>query len=395
MNDPINERRGHPSTTRRTLPTDTQLRAEPGAGIGKVPTVAEWLSEWMTRRGRRVRHNTAAGYRGHIRNHLIPHLGHLRLDELRGPHIVRMFDAIDEHNHLIRQMRDSSDPLDRAQVRGHRPTNATTMHRIRATLRAALNAAIAEGLLTANPATRLDMPEAQQPMRLLWTASRVAEWRATGRVPSPMMVWTAAQLGAFLDSIAEERLYALFHVIAYHGLRRGEACGLLEADVDLDERIIHVCTQLVEQGGIPTLTEPVTSASQAQVPITDQTVDALERYRARRAAERAAAGDAWTETGLLFVNPDGTALHPSRITDAFAAYLGRAGLPPIRLRDLRHGTATLALAAGIDLRTVTAMLRHSSIAVTGLYSSVTAELAHEVAQDINDAVPRHNAIRDH
>ncbi|WP_084132838.1 tyrosine-type recombinase/integrase [Actinocatenispora sera] len=104
-----------------------------------------------------------------------------------------------------------------------------------------------------------------------------------------------------------------------------------------------------------------------------------------RAAERTAAGDAWTETGLLFVNPDGTTLHPSRITDAFAIYLRRAGLPPIQLRDLRHGTATLTLAAGIEIRTVSAMLRHSSIAVTGLYSSVTTGLAHEAAPTINDA----------
>jgi integrase len=345
----------------------------------------------MTRRERRVRHNTAASYRGHIRNHLIPHLGHLRLDELGRQHIMDMFEAIEEGNDLIHQLAGSSDPLDRAQARGRRATNAATMHRIRATLRAALNAAIVEGWLSSNPATHLDMPDARRPTPLLWTEPRVREWQATARVPSRVMVWTAAQLGAFLDSIAEERLYALFHLMAYHGLRRGEACGLLDADIDLDENYIHVRSQLVEYGGVPTLTEPISRASEAQVPIVAQTAAAVDRHRATRAAERAAAGNAWTETGLLFVNPDGTALQPSRITDAFATYRRRAGLPPTRLCDLRYGTATLALAAGIDLRTVAAMMRHSSIVVAGLYSTVTAELAHEVAQSIRDAVPRRAA----
>ncbi|GIL30949.1 tyrosine-type recombinase/integrase [Actinocatenispora comari] len=393
MNDRIDQRRGCQATTRRTPPTDIQFRAQPPADIDKIPTVAEWLSEWMTRRERQLRHNTAASYRGHIRNHLIPHLGRLRLDELRRQHVMDMFDAIEDGNHLISQLAGSSDPLDRAQVRGQRVTNAATMHRIRATLRAALNAAIVEGWLTSNPATLLDMPDSGRPTPMLWTEPRVREWQSTGRVPSPVMVWTGAQLGAFLDSIAEERLYALFHVMAYLGLRRGEACGLLDADIDLDENSIHVRSQLVEHGGIPTLTGPISRASDTKVPIADRTAAAIDRYRALRAAERAAAGDAWTDTGLLFVNPDGTALHPSRITAAFATYLRRAELPPIQLRDLRRGTATLALAAGIDLRTVTAILRHSSIAVTGLYSSVTAELAHKDAQRIKDAVPRRAAIR--
>ena len=75
---------------------------------------------------------------------------------------------------------------------------------------------------------------------LLWTAPRVERWQETGEVPAPVMVWTAAQCGAFLDSLeasraaAGERLYALFHLAAYCGLRRSELAGLGWADLDLD-----------------------------------------------------------------------------------------------------------------------------------------------------------------
>ncbi|WP_192808709.1 hypothetical protein [Actinomadura montaniterrae] len=65
---------------------------------------------------------------------------------------------------------------------------------------------------------------------LVWTSERVERWQETGKVPAPVMVWTAAQTGTFLDFIAEERLYGLFHLVAFGGLRRAEVAGLAWAD---------------------------------------------------------------------------------------------------------------------------------------------------------------------
>ena len=57
-------------------------------------------------------------------------------------------------------------------------------------------------------------------------------------------------------------------------------------------------------------------------------------------------------------------IHPDHISRRFKEPIVEAGLPPIRLHDLRHGAATLALAGGADIKTVQAMLRHSTIALT-------------------------------
>lgn len=79
---------------------------------------------------------------------------------------------------------------------------------------------------------------------LLWTEPRVERWRETGEIPASVMVWTAAQCGAFLDSLEAserpERLYALFHLAAYAGMRRSELAGLAWADLDLDRCRVHV-----------------------------------------------------------------------------------------------------------------------------------------------------------
>ncbi|MGW6936496.1 tyrosine-type recombinase/integrase [Lentzea sp. NPDC054927] len=66
----------------------------------------------------------------------------------------------------------------------------------------------------------------------------------------------------------------------------------------------------------------------------------------------------------MFTELDGSPLHPAAVTDLFNALVEQAGLPPIRLHDLRHGAATFALASGADMKVVSTMLRHSSITIT-------------------------------
>ncbi len=83
----------------------------------------------------------------------------------------------------------------------------------------------------------------------------------------------------------------------------------------------------------------------------------------------------------MFTTPDGTALHPDWITRRFGHLVKDSGLPPVRLHDLRHGAATLAHAAGADLKTVQEQLGHTSIVLTAdTYTSVLLDLHFKVAE---------------
>ncbi len=110
---------------------------------------------------------------------------------------------------------------------------ATRLH-VKATLRAALNEAIGQQIITFNPAAHVEIDPVRKPKALVWTDERVAKWEQTGEKPSPVMVWTPQQTGAFLDFVAEDRLYAMWHLIAFRGLRRGEACGQPWSETNLD-----------------------------------------------------------------------------------------------------------------------------------------------------------------
>lgn len=93
----------------------------------------------------------------------------------------------------------------------------------RATLRTALNAAVDQELITFNAVAAVELDPATRQRPLLWTVERVERWRETGAKTGKVMVWEPADTGRFLDHVHHDRLYALWSLITFRGLRRGEA----------------------------------------------------------------------------------------------------------------------------------------------------------------------------
>ncbi|MBO3746161.1 tyrosine-type recombinase/integrase [Streptosporangiaceae bacterium NEAU-GS5] len=107
----------------------------------------------------------------------------------------------------------------------------------------------------------------------------------------------------------------------------------------------------------------------------------LRRHEHGQDAERNLAAERWHETGYVFTRANGLPLRPDYLTHRFATLVAGAELPPIRLHDLRHGAATLALAAHTDIKVIQAMLGHSSIVLTcDTYTSVLPDIAFEAAE---------------
>jgi integrase len=144
------------------------------------------------------------------------------------------------------------------------PSTAASLARIRATLRTALNAALRHGLIAVNPACRVELPPARRPKAVVWTSTRIEEWRRTGIRP-PVAVWTAGQTGQFLHAIRAHRLYAAYHLIALRGLRRGEAAGLRWCDIDLDGAVATISQQLQQYDGHMVVGPPKTPRSERTV----------------------------------------------------------------------------------------------------------------------------------
>jgi integrase len=351
----------------------------------------EYLDQWIAGKAG-LRSNTRRSYQGHIDLYLKPGLGHVRLTELRDVHVERLYAALP----LVGRAEPGDEaPDELARVLAVRtgqgpvrPMGATSIRRVHATLMSALNSAVKRKMLSDNPAAHVELPSARRVRAVVWTSERIAVWQATGVRPV-VAVWTPQQAGTFLDVAAEHRLYPLFHLIAYRGLRRGEAVGLRWEDVHLEGRSLSITQQVVQLGWGLEVGEPKTGSGSRTVSLDDDSAAVLATWQTKQDEERREWGAAWQHTGLVFTGEDGTGLHPAHVTDTFQAISERAGLPPIRLHDLRHTAASLALQAGVPMKVVSEQLGHSSLAITAdTYTSVLPAVAHAAAEAVAGIVPR-------
>jgi hypothetical protein len=126
---------------------------------------------------------------------------------------------------------------------------------------------------------------------------------------------------------------------------------------------------------------PKTAHSTRTIALESTTIAALRAHRSRQQAEADACGDGYCDSGYVFTNRNGTPIAVGTLTHTFQQLIAEHGVPPVRLHDLRHGAATLALAAGVELKVVQEMLGHSSIVLTAdTYTSVLPEVAHTAAE---------------
>ena len=167
------------------------------------------------------------------------------------------------------------------------------------------------------------------------------------------------------------------------------AAGLEWQDVDLDGAAVTVRRQRTTVGWEVVEHAPKSEAGERTVALDAGTVTALRAHRRAQLAERLAWGSAWVDSGKVFIRENGEPPHPATINDRFHELVAAADLPPLRLHDLRHGAASLMLAAGVDLKVVQETLGHSSITLTSdTYTSVYPAVAAAAADAAAAMVPR-------
>ncbi len=200
-------------------------------------TVGRYLDDWLAGK-HALKPKTAALYRDALDHYLIPHLGSIRLMELRAHHLDRFYLSI-------------------AVGRRGRPLSPSSIRRIHAALRSALNTAVKRRLIPYNPALHIELA-AENPKR-----------------PKP---WSAEQAQTFLRKYRDDRFATLYRLMLVTGLRRGEVVGLRWEDVDLHGRCLFVVQQITEVRGMAVVGTPKTKRGARVVPLDATTVDHLRGH---------------------------------------------------------------------------------------------------------------------
>ena len=309
-------------------------------------TVGEWLEQWLSSYvAANCSPKTRESYTHEVSRHIKPELGNIPLTDLRSHHVQA---------YIGREL-----SLGRADGRGGLSPRSVQYHR--SILGKALNEAVSTGLIQVNVA------KAVRPPRL--------EARS---IPSLVQ----DDIHRLLDAIDESPYRVAFRLLLYTGLRRGEALGLRWRDVDVDMSQLYVTQALYRlKDGTYIVKEPKTNRSRRCVDIPPSLAILLRQHRNAQEAQRVVLGKPLTENDLVFQRSTGDPLDPEVISKAFSRLLKRAGLPHLRLHDLRHIHATLLLKDGIHPKIVSERLGHASIAITlDTYSHVVPGLQKAAAE---------------
>jgi integrase len=198
-----------------------------------------------------------------------------------------------------------------------------------------------------------------------------------------MRTWSREELRSFLSTVREDRLYAAWVLLATTGVRRGELLGVRWSDIDFDTGQVAIRQTLSSVGGKITFSTPKTAKSRRNIPLDPVTVEALRFHLHAQEKERVTWAEIYTDLDLVFCREDGSILRPDTITRRFHELSKGAGVPQIRLNDVRHSYASLGLSAGTHPKVMAERLGHATVGITlDTYSHVAPALVRRAADDV-------------
>ena len=309
-------------------------------------TLGQWMEQWFEVYCKpTLRENTVRYYRMYIDKHILPKLGKTPLDKLRPIEIQRFYNEMRTSGRTRKEQKDEQPGLSASYVRG--------FHIL---LHSCLEAAVKEKLIISNPVDSCKPPKVEK---------------------KEMKTLEAEQVQAYLKAADARGLLPMFFLELTTGLRKSELVALLWTDVDWERQTISVSKQAYKVDGKMTVMPPKTANSIRHIALSNETLDMLKKLKEEN-----------PDSKYIFTSPvTGEMYHPDSVVNLHKKILKEAGLEHIRFHDLRHTFATLALQNGVDVKTVSAMLGHSSAGFTlATYTHSTTAAQHQAAAIMGNLV---------
>ena len=310
--------------------------------------VAGWMQAWYVLYAQpNVRETTARYYKGYIDHHVIPHLGEIPLNKLTSLDMQQFYKDLLENGRIREDTKVKKPGL-----------SSTTVHGIHVMLKSALKRAVQERLIPFNPAEFCIPPKITKP---------------------ELQVIPSERYQSYLHAAEQRGVLPMFYLELATGLRKGEIAALLWSDYDAQTQTIHVTKQYLFYNGQGTVSPPKSSTSVRYVSIPDEAAKLLEQEHAKH-----------PKNPYMFPSPlTGEMYHPDAIVKIHRKICKDIGLENVRFHDLRHSFATTALQCGVDVKTVSTMLGHSSAGFTlNVYTHSTSRMQQEAARTVGNAMPK-------
>lgn len=308
----------------------------------------DWLEIWLSEYCGAIKPGTRKSYSDIVKNHIVSSLGAIRLCDLQ-PHDVQRF-------------------INTLQ-RGSKPLSAKTCKNVHGVLCKALSEAQRVKYIASNPASGAILPKV---------------------IREEIHPFEAEEIIAFMDAIRGNTSEALFFVALNTGMRLSEILGLRWSRVDFKKGTLRVDAQMLVKRGKESVRElglPKNSKPRSFKP-APAVMDKLRAVERQQKEWRLKAGQAWSNAfDLVFTNEIGQEIPHATVEHRFSRVLESAGIEAHRFHDLRHTFTVESLRAGVDVKTVSEMLGHSSVSFTlDVYGHVTKAMQDEAANKLQAVI---------
>jgi len=318
--------------------------------LPETTTTKEYLKDWYKVYVEpNLEQTTADGYNVNIEKHIIPYIGDIPLQKLRAANIQDLYN----------QLKEKGNTKNGGTLSGK---SILYVHRV---LRQALQHAVRNQVISRNPADDVKSPS-------------VEKYHSE--------IFDSKEVNTLLKIVKDSEYEIPITLSAIIGLRRGEALGLKWSDVDWKNTNITIRNQLVPTSKGVIDKKPKSEGSIRTIPIPPTVVALLKNQRLTQLKNKVALGEEYIKNDLVSCHVNGSNIDPSNFSKVFSKILEVNGLKHIRYHDLRHSAATNMLMNGIDIKTVSTILGHSTI-------SITLEIyAHVLDSMKRDAVNKMEAV---
>lgn len=332
------------STQKEVRQALTNLQKDVDSGTYLTPqksTVESWLTEWLeTFCKTKLKPLSYAKYLATAKNHIIPSLGSIKLQDLRGIHVQKLYNKMIDSGLSPKTVRDAA-----------------------AVLRKALNIAIKQGFISSNPCDSAELPKIER------------------KQIKPL---SDAEIPLFLKEIDNHPMRNAFALCLFAGLREGECLGLSWSQIDFENQRIIVNQQLQKErkkGGVYYISDTTKGGKERTISPPDIAFTYLVDQKRKQASLRLAAGYIWDNPqDLVFTNETGRYIDIGVFYKHFKKIASAIGRPDARPHDLRHTAATVAISSGSDIKSVQDLLGHATASFTlDVYAHVSDTMRKDTA----------------
>ena len=376
---------------------------------------ADFAEKWLTDYAeKQLKAKTIARYKDLLKR-INQAIGHIKLNQLQPIHLLRFYDNLAEDNirsdikyrskpklqEIIADANISKTVLAKKATisvntlnQAYKGQNISYLSANK--IAAALNCQINFLFEKNSQNTKLSPKTIQHYHRLISSILQTAvQWQIILYNPCERIKPPKAEQkeSRFLDDVEVLELFhcldkeaiqykTLITLLVYTGMRRGEILGLKWSDIDFNAQTINIqraVLYLPNKGIFEDSTK--TSSSQRIIKVSDTALQLLKEYKKNQNIQRLQCGDQWHNLNYIFTSWNGKPMHPDSLTAWFKKFIIKYNLPSVSIHSLRHTNASLLIANGVNITTVSKRLGHATTATTTKIYAHAIKSADETASN--------------